>query len=236
MLSKPDFNANDNDLGRRLVRGGQTAASLGGKETAGGYMVVSGLMYILFGFGALAVRLLLRRNMGERTFGVLSILLSYFWLKYAYIGTFVYSLPCDTFGNFDCENVWIRWLLVFIAPLFEMTTWLFKIESSSFGNTDIGRHLSIFAFPRAGEESLLPYFALIVLALGIFSYIEMFTRKTHTYTYYRGQSVFFNWLQGKKIGNLYLNETMIWLIVEPLAVLIFGILVFKMFEIGRAHV
>ena len=176
---------------------------------------IFGIFNYVVGGAAFISRCLLRIRLGERTFGLLTVVSIFF----------------------------LAWLIFNIPPLLENTQAKFSITNNS---DSIGNHIiAFFIIPYylimmslRPEEELnklfvdLPtevyIFIGLVMIVGIFHLVEVYSRNTKkelVNSYYRGDSLFFGWLEGKKIFRIKISMTRIWMFIEPLFILFIAYLV-----------
>ncbi|MEL6256402.1 MAG: hypothetical protein AAFR87_30645, partial [Bacteroidota bacterium] len=108
---------------KRLSKGISTGVS---RVTGSNFLteLFSGIFYFFVGLGAFSVRAVLRRKLGERSFGIFTILLTYFWIRLFYAWNYLEYQPCDTFLGIECGALGYG-LYYFLVPIFLIGNILF---------------------------------------------------------------------------------------------------------------
>ena len=187
--------------------------------------LLSGIFYFLIGLGAFSVRVVLRRKLGERSFGLLTILLTFISLRLFYAWNFVEISSCAELYGSECRTVqdllyYVTFPVVLIGGIFfpNLFPTILKTQEG-FGNAFNPFNLGL-------GESLAGFYSIVFLIFAFIALSESIYRiykKIRWYSYYRGKSSLFDrWLTGKKIGGFVITERIIWMIVEPLTVVFFS--------------
>jgi hypothetical protein len=180
-----------------------------------------GAFYFLVNIGAFSVRILLRWNMGIRSFGFISIVFLYLWIRVFLIYMYSNDLGCEYFQISEDD----------ICPLDNKIEFYLSIFIDLFAPLHDGfdllkGDLSIYLYPQNHPDNFgyaLHIFSLFTLGLSLLHYSNTFIRdiiKVKSHSFHRGDSVFFGWLKGKKIVSSYeINEHVIWAVLDPLWVI-----------------
>lgn len=195
------------------------------------YFIATSIFFFYFVFGPLLPRLFLRTKMGVRTYGVISIFVTYFWVKFFYITTIFYQLDESEFPYGSDINA-ERWIYIIVGPFMEFGNFLIGGQADDFAEGDYGQYILPFKFSVFGFESLLPYIALLVPIAAIFQLKDRFSKSQYSVsTYYRGNSILFSWL--KKFG---VSDFQILALIEPTFLFLLGLLArfFNDFSFGIA--
>lgn len=167
-------------------------SSLGPDSNAIIGALIQGYFFIV-SVGALPIRLILRKNLGERSFTIFGFIVSMcFYIFYGiFLGGFgVISLVTQFFG--EIEITWLTNIRIFLLNPFFI-------------------------------------FMLVVISKAVTHFKDIF-RKIRTnqiqYSYFRGESIYFKKRKGGKKWGFEIDERFIRMVIEPLAVLRIGLLIF----------
>ncbi|MBL7815684.1 MAG: hypothetical protein JNL70_11765 [Saprospiraceae bacterium] len=176
--------------------------------------IVSLIMSVVsfaFGIGAFILRIFLRQRLGSRSFGLMSITFSYLWVKW------VESIHYNQFVSAKNTD--------FITIIEYILDPIIQFADRLLGNNTYAPRFSP-PLIKTGLGDLLTVFSWTVLILGIVHYISAFVRnlkKAKWHSYHRGESLLFGWLKGKRFFNNVITDTTIWMLIEPLFVLLISI-------------
>lgn len=185
---------------------------------------------------AFSIRIFLRRDIGERTFGIWSIILAYFWVQYFMLDSAVLKhLDGDfkIFGIIDFSQdvpglgeygfslkSWddmLRPLYVFFNYFWQVFVNLLKLTN-------------LFGTDSADNGSwIVQWYSWIVMLLGVAHLVKGIRRKNawvKADSFRRGDSIFFGLLEGKKVLNVTITRTLLLTVAEPLIVLSLGLIVY----------
>lgn len=214
-------NFSDENIYRRFSGGLYRTMSRG----SGGWIAdfLSGIFYFFINMGAFTVRVFLRRKMGVRSFGLISVLLSYIWLRLFLINSYVFENSCEMFFGFEDGTTcnWGNYAEYYLSPTID----LFDFIPGGYINAIEGNLSSYLSFFNTIEAfglglHLLSISVLFLGVLHFFTAIVRDIRKVKWHSFHRGTSLFFNWLNGRSVFGLFtINEHLIWAVVEPLFVL-----------------
>jgi hypothetical protein len=180
--------------------------------------LISGVLYFFVGLGALSVRVILRRKLGERSFGMFSVVLTYIFLKVIFFWSYVKIAPFEGSSSgaigqilYETYALYVRAVGLFFPQWFPDVILNQEVVQNS---------ISPFHFEDG--NTFLGFFILTYLIFALIALGEVFYRilyKVRWYSYYRGKSSLFDWwLVGKKLGGRTITEKTVWLIIEPLFV------------------
>jgi hypothetical protein len=221
---------------------------LAGKVFSGSHrrlpIIIAFLYYILKFFlsvGAFTPRAILRSKIGERTIGVITVLMVYAFFFTVHIGyhSFIQAkeflikeVRVNKLSELSKEQLYDLFVIVVTAS----STDEFHRDGKALAPLALGLGLkkSILAFQ--GLSWPLKVCWWLVLLMSLLHFIEIIYRRRQgevLHSYHRGKSVFFSWMIGKKIPGGKVNELMVWMIVEPLFVLSIAFLLnrFLQFEV-----
>jgi len=175
---------------------------------------LSGIFGQFVATSAFISRSFLRLNLGERSFGLITILMVYLIIWLIYLYPQAYTGTCELFFDeggimegVDQGSLGMKLLVFFAAILYVPAMMLRK---------DMSIHLS------PDMPYMLDWFVFIILLISVAHLIEVYARrlnKTVIHSLYRGDSVFFSWMIGLKIGGTTITPLGVWMIVEPLFLL-----------------
>lgn len=223
MALQSDKRFTDQAAYKRLAKGVSTGVN---RITGGSFLteLFSGIFYFFVGLGAFSIRAVLRRKLGERSFGILTILLTYFWIRLFYAWNYLEFQPCNTFFGVEC-GVLGNGLYYFLVPISLIVNLFFPGALELVTTTEgFGNAFNPFNFGLG--ESLAGFYSVVFLIFAFIALCESIYRifkKVRWYSYYRGKSSLFDWwLTGKRIGGFAISERIIWMIVEPMVVVLFA--------------
>lgn len=198
------------------------------------YPFFIGSLVSLFGYivkaGAFSLRVLLRKKIGKRSFGIWSIFLSYLWVRYFMIREpalnhlskdfeifGIVDVQNDTFDVYFSLDSWDE----FLRPFYILISYFGQMISNFFELWDI----AFVTSPPTHTSTLVFLYSYIVVILGLIQFAKN-SKKTinweKTNSFARGESVFFNWLNGAEIKGRKVSETIILMVIEPVFILILG--------------
>lgn len=204
---------------KRLGKGVSTGVN---RITGGSFLteLFSGIFYFFVGLGAFSVRSVLRRKLGERSFGLLTILLTFIWLRLLYAWKYLEFAPCEMLFGVEC-GVLGHGLYYLLIPI-SLIVNLFVPGALELVKTNEGFGNAFNPFNFGLGDSLAGFYSVVFLIFAFIALGESIYRifkKVRWYSYYRGKSSLFDWwLTGKKIGSFVISERIIWMILEPLTV------------------
>ncbi|PHN04382.1 hypothetical protein [Flavilitoribacter nigricans] len=188
--------------------------------------IIIAFFYYIFKFllsvGAYVPRAIFRKKLGERTFGVITVLSVYLFFAFVQISVdaipegkkvFNQSLQALNIDRLNWESGYS------IGEIYLILT------STNQGEETVGMLktyllTSILKNPILKFHGLLPdlkYLYWIVLLFSFFHFIEVRLRKNRDeiiHSYHRGKSLF-NWLAEKRIFGVEIKERYLWMILEP---------------------
>jgi len=176
--------------------------------------LLSAIFYYFIGVFAFLSRSFFRIKLGERSFGLLTIIsIPFFvWLGAYYQHYFASQ-------TFLASDDLFTTLFKAFSRILEATFLLFFPSRNSVLDTlSLSTPVTIFGY--------------IIFLVSIAHLIDVYRRKKNKeviHTYFRGESVLFDRFKGKKIGNIEITQVRIWMIIEPLFIIIFA-LVFLLLE------
>ena len=169
-------------------------------------------------------KIFLRRNLGERTYGVFSIILVYLLILFVQ----------------GCVAIWpsieSEWNSLDQSSFFDDKPALKAIDkivvlgiiASTDKDTDALASMGIWYFfreafvqPPWGWEIRL--FWWVIIALSIHQFVNKWIRKkdhNNIHSYFRGESIFFERFIGKKLGRFTINQRFVWMIIDPIFLMI----------------
>jgi len=173
---------------------------------------------------AFSVKVFLRQKLGERTFNVWLVFFSYLWVRYFLIEDMHFEVlnkeTVKIFGSEIDDNLYLLYFAIYLILQF-------------FSNL-LGLASVVFWVSAEEADSLFVWvYSYIVVILGIAHLLSAFSRNLNHekwFSYSRGKSVFFGWLEGRKIEGSAVSDTTIWMILDPLLVLFFGAGVYWLLE------
>lgn len=192
---------------------------------------VSGFFAYTIGSLAFLTKSFLRLKLGERTFGLFTI---FFAFLLTYLVYYVYQLGDFTLATFYNEEErrnlgTIIW--VFFEALLFLPFLLLDLDRSYTYVTEQGKE--VFFSLNLALPDTINYFLIIIVIIGISHIVDVYLRRINReiiHSFHRGDSIFWGWLIGKKIGKIVLEDTFVWMIVEPLFVLSISYLIYSFLE------
>jgi len=180
--------------------------------------------------GAFTLRVLLRKNIGKRTFGVWSIVFGYLWIVY-----FLTESPAlrilrksdlrfGAIPSFSETTYIIDLSDTILYPLLSFIYYILQITSNVIQAIFLAFSLD---FSSTASPSLITY-CLLFLVFG-FIHLYKVNKKNILWekadSLARGESVFFKWLEGKVINGNEIKSSFIRIIAEPLFIFLCGVTV-----------
>lgn len=205
MELRPNKPLDDKSLGK------QTKSTIGGgfnsssdKDARALWWFIVVFLTFLFSFAPLVLRIFTRKRIGSGVLGFLAVLAAFAWTRVFYILTIQLS-PCKGFGA-NC-------------PDFNLGTVDSLIEGLNYGEIFLPWKIWFPEFP-----SWLPLYGTIILVFGVFHVIRILRLPADSseYQYERGFSVLTAFY---KKFNAEATERQVRLVIEPLAIVLFSILV-----------
>ncbi len=169
--------------------------------------LIMGLIAFMFGVGAFIARVFLRRKLGSRSFGLVTITCSYLWIKWV---ESVHKSNLTSGKSIDFSTL-IDYIL---KPVLDFMETIFG--TTSFKNTmlyPLSKYTNI--------NDLLHWFSLAILLFAFGHYLGAVIRdfrKEKWHSYHRGESLLFKWLVGKRVFNTVISDTTVWMFIEPIFV------------------
>jgi len=196
------------------------------------------IIKFLLSVGAYISRAFLRSKLGERTYGVITVLFVY--LFFVSIQLTMDTIP-RVIEMIKPELRAFQSSGVGQSEIYDLLT-LFVVFSSSDpqAQQDLSA-IGTFSFIYVFKESILNYqgFSLglkiawwLILVLSFMHFIELFRRRRTgevVHSFHRGKSVFFSFLVGKKLFNFEIKELHIWMFLEPLLIYLLAITLNQVF-------
>ena len=193
------------------------------------------ILKFLFSVGAYIPKVFLRSNLGERTFGIITILSLFIFFISIQIGIDLYPkikddiqeqvsmLGLDQLNNQQAINtVEVILNLLTLSKGRES----FQYYGSSLTIGVLVKNLSNYKYEGLKKE--LKWFWWLILLLSLMQYTELFFRRLRENTihsYHRGRSVFFSFLSSKKIIGLEIKNHHIWMVVEPVFIFLIAFII-----------
>ena len=227
MSNRSNFKFNDFALSNRVysrVQGGLRQHRIVGFFTD----IITGIVFLFVGLGAFSVRVVLRSKLGERSFGVVMILLTYYWIRMFYLHDKIEINSCSEFEFMGggCGALELI-LFLLLTPFYAIANIFIKDVSNISPIETTGGSNLLYLLNLEVEGSFAGYYSLIFLILSLAAIIEVFIgalRKIKWYSYHRGKSrIGLDLLAGKTIFGFFLiKDVHIWMIVEPILVALFA--------------
>lgn len=190
------------------------------------------ILKFLLSVAAYVPRCILRKKLGERTFGVITIASVYLFLSFVQIMSEVLPKVIQSIKNgFRIYN----FNLNDGASWYDTISQYLFITASSQGE-EVAKMIQTIALTSIFRDSILKYQGLstglqflwwITLAFSLMHFIELFLRRIRNETihsFHRGRPAL-SLLSGKKMIWIEINDKYLWMIVEPLIVFLFAITV-----------
>lgn len=180
------------------------------------------LFRFLIGVYAYISRSFLRIRIGERTFGVLTVLgifffaWAIFYFRNIYVQFDIHFSEAPDFGQ-------LGHLTKILAALVSIYVFFLNPFISTLQDAFYGVNIE---YPSYSPDLVILSFIVLILSIGHF--IEVYSRRRRkevVHSLYRGDSFFFEWLVGKKIFGIKITKLGVWLILEPLFVYIVALLI-----------
>jgi hypothetical protein len=181
--------------------------------------LLSGGLGYFVGTCAFLTRSFLRVKLGERTFGLFTFLFAYLIVYLIFLYPQGYQITFESFfDESQRQNIGVI-ILTFIGTLFYLPFAIWQIRKG-----EVVEGAGEVAFSLNMDMPLeLDYFILITIVLGVGQLVDVYIRratKDVVHSFYRGDSIFWGWLRGRKIGPIIFTDTRIWMLVEPLFILL----------------
>ena len=187
-----------------------------GKHLSGGLknrspLLIGSILFLInyfVGVAAFFSRVFLRIRLGERTYGISMVIMSFAFIYFLQISRYSLDSLSDVLSM---EGEILPGLIVFFRALAEDPNGFFDIfvTGSVLKNNDLPLETIIFG--------------VLFLGLSIFHFIESFQRRKREELYhslYRGDSLYFHFLIGQRVGSITIQKIHVWMIVEPLFIFI----------------
>ena len=172
------------------------------------------LYKFLIGMSAFIARGFLRSNLGERTFGIITIVSVYWIIWYLNISIEIFNELFEDLSE-GYEHSFIFIVPAGIASFFLAPIWMV-----------LALRDSDFKFPSLSDGTGLIILAVICTILALAHLIEAkrrHLRKEVIHSYYRGDSLLFGWMAGRSLWSQQVTPLHIWMIVEPLFVFLISV-------------
>lgn len=167
--------------------------------------IIMGFVSFLFGVGAFILRIFLRKKLGVRSYGLVTIGCSFLWIKWV---ESIYRSQLINTKNADLLTI----LDYSLTPVINFLDRLLGY------NNDSAQKLFTPLSRMSGINDLLQWLSLAILILGFGHYVSAIIRdfrKEKWHSYHRGESLLFKWLMGRSIINIVISDTTIWMVIEP---------------------
>lgn len=188
------------------------------------------LFQYFIGAMALISRSFLRRNLGERTVGFLSLFSITFFVSAVILFPSAYDATYSAlFGTQDKDtlNKIITFFLTFIYPLVVLIIGNF-VYSSSFNAQDFIKQITL---DYSTELMLFISAALIIIVVHLIDILLRRRRKIVIHSFYRGDSLLFGWMEDKLFFGQRITKIGIWMLIEPLFVLCIAMIINDLLDI-----
>ena len=188
----------------------------------------SALFQYFIGIMAFISRSFLRINLGERTFGVLTLIAVIIFVKLtiifpsAYTATYNELFGSDFTSSSSQEKYVLNVLTFFITFLYPLVVLLFG-EFLKKGYTS--EFLKEIDLSHTHELSV---FLGIIILVTLGHLIDVFSRRRRQiviHSFYRGDSVFFNWMEGRKLFGRKVTQIGIWMLIEPISIVATAVII-----------
>ncbi|MEO1262068.1 MAG: hypothetical protein AAFZ15_24905 [Bacteroidota bacterium] len=230
--------------------GGRKAAQPRGGRRPLLFRAASGFVHHVINAAAYSLRIFLRIRLGERAIGLTTVLLSYVWVCYFWANDYALELPQE---DQSMENEWFK-IPDVIKPFIVILSFIGQILLKAFNAfVNAGYGLGLLTPEKRldiARHDFIILYSTIILFFGIVHLIKIqirATSKMHVHSYTHGKSVFFWWLEGRKVPwfrrssqtgkmtlkNVFIVEKTIFTYIEPLFVICMG-LIFKSY--GQDHI
>lgn len=194
---------------------------------------ISGIFYFLIGTGSFIVRVFLRKKLGERSFGVFSIFFAYLFIRLFYLYKYLNIAQCSEVLKLNvlldvalsCDHLLTKITYIILFPLVLILSPF--IPGLRFPLKTSTSELSFSVFNLESPNSFIGAFSTLFLILAIFRFLNVIYRsfrKIKWYSYHRGKSNVFFWLVGMRFGKFKLKDFHVWMIIEPMFLILIAIL------------
>ena len=198
-------------------------------------VIIAFLYYILkfmLSVGAYISRAFLRSKLGERTYGIITIIFIYLLLSFVQItietidnvGPELAAMNINDLDRASLYDVFGIYLLVTTLPDVLQQFTVIGNASATGGVYFLFRDAFINYNGLVGGLKLLWW---VILAFSAMHFIELFIRSRReevVHSFHRGRSGFFWRLSGKKIVGFEIKDIYIWMILEPLFIFFYAII------------
>lgn len=178
-------------------------------------LLIAFLYYIfksLIGIAAYVGKILLRKRLGERTFGLITMLFVLLLIYAVRAGVLYWPKLIDAWQTQFAD-------MLLVDKIFG-SIYIFIVSPS-------GETISFLAFWNFIEETIVKegigvegqIFWWLIVVMSLLQFVGLYFRSKRNeiiHSYFRGDSVFWGWLIGKKIGRITINEGTIWRFIDPL--------------------
>ena len=174
------------------------------------------LFQYFIGAMAFLSRSFLRANLGERTFGVLTILSIIFFVGIIQVFPSAYDATYKAMSFNKEEGGWFLGVIVFFL------TFLYPIYILILGKLMRLNPTEYFQSIDTETSSTITWFLVIILVITLGQIAEVYSRKKQrivVHSFYRGDSLLFRWLENKRLFGTKISKLAIWMLVEPVFVL-----------------
>ena len=184
------------------------------------------LFDFLIGIGAYATKCFLRRKFGERTIGILTILLTIVLIWGFHRTSAIYLEEITSFIEKGNTITFIPRLLFGLVGL------LFYFLITLGGGPE---KLDADVIMTIAEgENIIGIWITVIIAVSVYHLFEVFQRrfqgKEMVNSLYQGDSFIFGWFKGRKVLGFEITNVTIWMIFEPLFVLFIATIFWKSYE------
>lgn len=175
-------------------------------------------------------RIFLRSKLGERTYGFITVFSVYILFSFTQLTSNVISANWAEIQSYaeatDQARVYDSFML-FVISLLGGNNELYEIGIA--GSVLLyGEEINNYQ----GLSNGLKYCWWIVLILFIIHFIEYMIRKNKEeviHSFYRGNSIFFSFLSGKRMMDFKIKDVHVWMLIEPLFFFLIAVLIGEAF-------
>lgn len=176
----------------------------------------SALFQYFIGAMAFLSRSFIRANLGERTFGVLTLISIIFFVGLIKVFPSAYDATYDATSLKDTGGLFFDILIFFFTFFYPLYILLF----GKFIGLDANSYFDKIDFTISTP---LMWFVGIILIITLGQIAEVYSRRSQkivVHSFYRGDSLLFGWLEDRSILGLKFTKLRIWMFVEPIFVLV----------------
>ncbi len=200
----------------------------------------AGLIFSIISLGAFSVRVIFRRKIGERSFGIITIILTYIWIRMFYAYDLIHIKSCSEFGLFGGECGALSSIMyVFLVPYYILISmWRNDMDMSPI-TTEGGIENIFFLFNIEADGGFAGLFSLLFLFFALWALIDVFGRvfsKSRWHSFHRGKSILNRFFLGKKVFGFTIQDFHIWMWIESTVVAIFGVIAWLCNDVIMARV